>query len=112
VRLWRPSQDAEAAPWRTFEAALELLAALAAGALVKLAQADDQAEMLPPRVAAVAARMVHWSRAPQPRQQQRPGSCEARRWPALWRWIAEEARHSRCSQRGGAQNDARSHASG
>jgi len=33
VRLWRPDQDAEGAPWRTFEGALALLAALAIGAI-------------------------------------------------------------------------------
>jgi hypothetical protein len=92
VRLWRPAQDAEGAPWRSFEAALELLAALAAGAPVELAQADDQAQTLPPPVVVVEAQMVRPSYAPQPRPRQRPGPPLARRWPALWRWVVEEAR--------------------
>jgi hypothetical protein len=95
VRLWQPAQHAEEAPWHTFEAALEPLAALAAGARVELAQADDQAETLPSPVAVVEARMVRQSCAPQSRPRQRPGLREARRWPALWRWVAEEARRTR-----------------
>jgi hypothetical protein len=95
VRLWRPAQDAEGAPWRSFEAALELLAALTAGAPVELAQAHDQAQTLPPRVAVVEARRGRRSRPPQPHPRQQPGPREARRWPALRRWVVEEARRTR-----------------
>jgi hypothetical protein len=112
VRLWRPAQDAEGAPWRSFEAALELLAALAAGTPVELAQPDDQAQMLPPPVAVVPAQIARRSYPPQPCQRQRSDPREARRWPALWRWVAKEARRTRCSQRGSDQNDAQSHPSG
>jgi hypothetical protein len=112
VRLWWPAQNAETVPWRSFEAALELLTALAAGAQVELAQADDQAETVPPLVVVVEARIVRRSCAPQPRRRQQPGPREARRWPALWRWVAEEAQRTRCSRRSDDQNDAQSHPSG